>query len=224
MECRSDAADVSQRQTILIAQSALPPICTGSAPRSRLDQSIEADQMSPMTPQDVLPDLLRPGLDLVVCGTAPGKRSADAGVYYADRSNRFWKTLVTIGLTPRLLADQEYRSLLEFGIGLTDLAKRASGQDHDLQESDYDIAGFRRKIEKVQPRVLLFNGKTAASKYFGVPIRRLQYGVSEQRISETLVYVATATSGANGHWQLKPWQDCARFVLNASGGQALLRR
>jgi TDG/mug DNA glycosylase family protein len=41
----------------------------------------------------VLPDLLRPGLRIVFCGTAAGTVSAARGVYYAHPQNRFWSAL-----------------------------------------------------------------------------------------------------------------------------------
>ncbi|HEU5143069.1 MAG TPA: uracil-DNA glycosylase family protein [Solirubrobacterales bacterium] len=51
----------------------------------------------------VLPDLVRPGLRVVFCGTAAGTASARAGAYYAGPGNRFWETLRVTGLTPVLL-------------------------------------------------------------------------------------------------------------------------
>ncbi|HET6586644.1 MAG TPA: mismatch-specific DNA-glycosylase, partial [Oleiagrimonas sp.] len=46
-----------------------------------------------MLPDDrpVLPDLLRAGLGLVFCGTAPSRRSAAEGAYYAHPGNYFWR-------------------------------------------------------------------------------------------------------------------------------------
>ena len=77
----------------------------------------------------ILPDLLRPGLRLVFCGTAAGSVSAMRGHYYAHPQNRFWGILHEVGLTPRLLAPAEYPLLLDWGVGLTDLAKYVSGMD-----------------------------------------------------------------------------------------------
>ena len=111
---------------------------------------------------DKLPDLLRPGLDLVICGAAAGRRSAEVGAYYAGPGNRFWRTLHETGLTPRLLAPEAFRSLPDFGIGLTDLAKTASGSDAEIPRSAWDAGGLRRKIEAAGPRTLAFNGKNAA--------------------------------------------------------------
>ena len=74
-----------------------------------------------MDPNTKLEDLLSPGLDLVVCGTAASPVSAERGQYYAGPGNRFWSVLEETGLTPRRLQPSEYRSLLELGIGLTDV-------------------------------------------------------------------------------------------------------
>ncbi len=48
----------------------------------------------------MLEDLLAPGLALVVCGSAAGRRSAQLGHYYAGPGNKFWRTLARVGLTP----------------------------------------------------------------------------------------------------------------------------
>jgi len=63
-----------------------------------------------MTPH-VLPDMLRPGLRLVICGSAAGAVSATHGAYYAGPGNRFWRTLFEVGLTPRRLEPHEFRDL-----------------------------------------------------------------------------------------------------------------
>jgi len=47
--------------------------------------------------------------------------------YYARPGNQFWNVFYEIGLTPRRLQPQEYVTLTEFGIGLTDLVKVTSG-------------------------------------------------------------------------------------------------
>ncbi len=79
-----------------------------------------------------LPDVLVPGLDVVFVGTAPSRRSAAVGAYYAHPGNRFWQTLFETGITPRLYEPHEYPQLIHLGIGFTDMAKRASGMDHEL--------------------------------------------------------------------------------------------
>ena len=49
-------------------------------------------------PINTLPDLLRPGLDLVFVGINPGSYSAAKGHYYARPGNLFWWALSESGL------------------------------------------------------------------------------------------------------------------------------
>ena len=159
----------------------------------------------------VLPDILPPGLDLAVCGAAAGRRSAEVGAYYAGSGNRFWRILHETGLTPRLLEPEEFRLLPEFGIGLTDLAKTASGADSGIPRSAWDADGLRRRIEAAQPRMLAFNGKNAAQRLIGA--NRVGYGLREERIGGTAVCLLPSTSGAaSGYWDPEPWQELARLV------------
>ena len=62
----------------------------------------------------VIPDLIRPGLRIVFCGTALGAASARAGAYYAGPGNKFWPTLHEVGLTPAGIAVRA-RALVEAG-------------------------------------------------------------------------------------------------------------
>ena len=164
-----------------------------------------------MSSRWVLPDLLGPGLDLVLCGMAAGSRSASAGKYYADARNRFWRILEETGLTSRRLAPEEFASLAEFKIGLTDLAKFTSGADSGLSRTDLDILGFREKMLMMRPRVLAFNGKKAAKA--ALEQRSVKFGCQNDRISETIVYVLPSTSGAaNRYWDPGHWHACAQLV------------
>ena len=93
------------------------------------------------------------------CGTAAGERSAQRGCYYAGSGNRFWKTLAEVGLTPRPLRSDEFRELPNYGLGLTDLAKKVCGADSTIRSSDFDLEGFRRRLMEAAPRFVAFNGK-----------------------------------------------------------------
>lgn len=158
----------------------------------------------------VLPDLLRAGLDVVICGSAAGRRSAEVGAYYAGPGNKFWRILAETGLTPRRLAPEEFVILPDFGIGLTDLAKRYSGPDAGLRAGDDDVAALRAKIEATRPRVLAFNGKRAAARVLGSAI---VHGRSETRIGETVLFALPSTAGlASRWWDPAPWHDLARVV------------
>ena len=78
-------------------------------------------------------------LDLVIVGTGPGRASAKRRHYYAGPGNRFWHMLHEVGLTPIELRPGHYAKLLDYGIGLTDLAKGACG----ARARDYSEYGQR---------------------------------------------------------------------------------
>ena len=154
---------------------------------------------------DILPDILAPGIKLVVCGSAAGTRSAELGAYYAGPGNRFWGMLHRVGLTPVIIAPAEFRTILDYNIGLTDIVKTAFGPDSGLRPTDFDRENLRRRIETFQPRILAFNGKRSASVFFGKPV---SYGHQLNRnIGVTEIYVAPSTSGAaRGFWDEGYWR------------------
>jgi TDG/mug DNA glycosylase family protein len=156
----------------------------------------------------ILPDLLRPGLALVFCGTAAGERSAREGAYYAHPGNLFWQALYEAGITPGRLVPADFPRLLALDIGLTDLAKRHSGNDADLPRDAFDAAALAAKIERCQPCLLAFTSKTAARAALGRAITA--YGVQPERIGATEIHALPSPSGqARGHWDLGPWRRLA---------------
>lgn len=158
----------------------------------------------------VLPDVLAPGLRLVVCGSAAGRVSAARGCYYAGPGNKFWRTLAAVGLTGELLAPAAFARVLEFRIGLTDLVQDQSGGDHEIDFARAGRDGLRAKIVRFQPAVLCFNGKRAAQEFFG---ERVGTGAQDAVIGATRLFVAPSTSGAAAaSWSLGVWQDLADFV------------
>ncbi|HEY9133599.1 MAG TPA: mismatch-specific DNA-glycosylase [Dyella sp.] len=170
-----------------------------------------------MSELSILPDILEHGLSLVFCGTAPSKRSAAAGAYYAHPGNRFWSALHEAGLTPRRLAPDEFRLLPSFGMGLTDLAKRHAGNDDELPRDAFDATALIAKIEHWQPRILAFTSKAAARGALG---KDCGYGWCEHRIGNTRLFVLPSPSGqARGHWDIAPWRLLAA-QRGFSGGAA----
>lgn len=167
----------------------------------------------PSTPlPSILPDVLQPGLRLVFCGTAAGKRSAAEGAYYAHPGNMFWRALFQSGLTPRLLAPAEFPLLPQFGIGLTDVAKRHAGNDDELPRDAFDVPGLLARIQAHAPGILAFTSKHAARAVLREP---LNYGLQPARLGQTRVWVLPSPSGqARGHWQLEPWLALARLLAH----------
>jgi double-stranded uracil-DNA glycosylase len=156
---------------------------------------------------DVLPDLLRPDLRVVFCGTAAGTASARARAYYAGPGNRFWSVLHEIGLTPTQLTPAEFERLPEHGIGLTDICKVLHGSDQEVGTVEFDVADLEARISAVEPANLAFNGKNAAR---GALERDVDYGAQPERIGGASLWVLPSTSGAaRRYWDLGPWQELA---------------
>ena len=161
----------------------------------------------------ILPDMLAPGLRVVFCGTAAGKVSAQKRAYYAGPGNRFWPTLHEIRLTPRRLEPAEFPKVLEFGIGLTDVAKAVSGADSDLPPHGFDAESLRLKVTRFAPEALAFNGKRAANEFFG---GSASYGRQSEMVGSTVVFVLPSTSGAaRRYWDVSYWRKLAEFVLGS---------
>lgn len=173
--------------------------------------------MLPPSDEHVLPDLLQADLTLVFCGTAAGARSAAERAYYAHPGNLFWRALFSAGLTPRLLAPSEFPKLLDFGIGLTDLAKHHSGNDNQLPRDAFDVNALHAKIERYAPRLIAFTSKNAAQAALG---RRADYGLRQDRVGDSQVFVLPSPSGqARGHWQLEPWLALAARLRDVRAGR-----
>jgi TDG/mug DNA glycosylase family protein len=174
----------------------------------------------------ILPDVLEPGLRIVFCGTGAGTWSARVGAYYANPGNKFWPTLHAVGLTPRRIAPADFRAVLSFGIGLTDVAKEHVGQDTAIDLALVDALALRAKIEAQAPAILAFTSKRAASLYLGLPTGAIPYGRQETRIGATELHVLTSPSGQAGpHWSIEPWRDLAGAAppwTGQTGGTLLL--
>jgi TDG/mug DNA glycosylase family protein len=152
----------------------------------------------------MLPDLLDYNLKLVFCGTAAGEKSAQIQAYYAGQGNKFWDTLFRVGLTDKKLTPGDYKELLNFNIGLTDLVKNKSGMDSKLVKTDFGNDILQKKIVEYKPKILCFNGKKAAKEFLQ---REVNYGIQQEVIGNTIIYVAPSTSNsANGFWDISYWQ------------------
>lgn len=158
----------------------------------------------------LVPDVLQPGLTLVLVGTAPSRISAAQRAYYANPTNKFWRTLHEVGLTPRPLRPSEYPLLLQFGIGLTDVAKRHAGVDAALPGEAWRPAELLLKIAQYQPQIVAFTSKRGASETLGLATGKIPYGRQERPLEGAEVWVLPSTSPlGHNHFQLAPWQALA---------------
>ncbi len=168
----------------------------------------------------LVPDVLAPGLDLVLCGTAPSPASYRQRAYYANPGNGFWRTLHAVGVLPELFEPRRYPEVLRFGIGLTDLNKSEYGSDHELSADAMDRAALVLKLRRYRPAAVAFTSKNAASHFFAA--RTLAYGRQNQAVIDALddrvlsqiaYFVLASPSGrARSWWTIEPWQQMAAFV------------
>ena len=164
--------------------------------------------------EPIVEDVLAPGLEVVFCGTAPSAASAARRAYYAHPGNRFWRILHEAGFTPRRLDPEEFRKLPDFGIGLTDVVKHASGQDADLSPADFDPATLHAKIERAAPKRIAFTSKRAALE--GAGLRAAAYGPQGEHFAGAEIWVLPSTSGlAVKFWDERPWHALAATLSHA---------
>jgi TDG/mug DNA glycosylase family protein len=137
----------------------------------------------------------------VFCGTAAGTESARRGCYYAHPQNKFWRALHEVGLTDRRVDCSEFAILPQFGIGLTDIAKTASGMDKELPIDALGRAAcaeMEAKVRAFAPAILAFTSLTAGRRFL-----RRDAGFGEQRetIGATRIWLLPSPSpAANWNW------------------------
>ena len=142
----------------------------------------------------MLPDYLKPGLDVVFVGLNPSLKSAAVGHYYAGPGNQFWPFLAEAGFTDRLLRPDEDAEVLAYGIGLTDFVKRATRGVNDLKDQEFGngLDSLIAKIARFSPKFVCFNGKSG----YQAAVGKCDYGLQADDWSGTRLYVAPSTSGA----------------------------
>ena len=179
-----------------------------------------------------LPDYLAPGLDLVFVGINPGLYSARQGHYFARSTNRFWPAFtasrlsrgIRDGLSVERLAPEDDGALLRFGIGFTDVVKRASGNAAELDPADFALWAPRllKKLGRIAPRVACFHGLTAYRPFLalalGIDDRRPVLGPQPELVGSTRLFVVPNPSPANAHFTLADqtaWYDRLADFLDA---------
>ena len=105
-------------------------------------------------------DLLRLDLRLLFCGYNPSLRSSASGRHYAHPGNRFWRVLQEAGITDRLYAPEEDETLLERGIGFTNLCPRPTRQADELSREEVRAGAheLRANLERFHPAAVAYTG------------------------------------------------------------------
>ena len=146
-----------------------------------------------------LPDYVRPGLRLLLCGLNPSLRAADAGVGFVSPSNRFWPAALAAGMVTR--AREPWHAVREHGVGFTDLVKRASPSAAEVRADEYrdGYARVSRLVEWLQPNVVCFVG---LSGWRAAVDRHAVAGWQAHEVGDRPTYVMPNPSGLNAHAQV----------------------
>jgi double-stranded uracil-DNA glycosylase len=147
-----------------------------------------------------IPDVSAPGLQVLFAGINPGLYSAATGHHFARPGNRFWPALHRSGFTPRQLRPDEQDLLLALGLGITNIAARATARAAELSPAELRAGAglLTGKLGQLTPRWLAVLGVTAYRTAFGRP--DAQVGPQEAVIGPTRVWVLPNPSGLNAHY------------------------
>jgi TDG/mug DNA glycosylase family protein len=168
-----------------------------------------------------LPDTVGPGMSLLVCGLNPSLHAADAGVGFVTPGNRFWPAAIAAGLVSR---DRDpFHALDHHGLGMTDLAKRATRRADELAADEYraGLARVERMVRWLSPGAVCFVGLAG----FRVAVdRKAQPGPQSRTLGGRPVYVMPSTSGLNTHSRLDDLTDHLRGALALATERRATRR
>jgi len=150
----------------------------------------------------VVPDLVRPGLAVLLCGINPSLWSGAVGLHFATPGNRLWPALHASGWTDRRLAPHETGEVLSAGLGITNLVMRATARadelhDDELRESLPRLAAL---AEQHRPRWVAFLGLSSYRVATGE--RKAAVGPQDRTIGPSRVWLLPNPSGLNASWQL----------------------
>jgi TDG/mug DNA glycosylase family protein len=154
-----------------------------------------------------LPDIVGPGMQLLICGLNPSVYSAETLVGFGRPGNRFWPAALGAGLVS---VDRDPgHALTHHGVGMTDLVKRATPRADQLTADEYraGLARVERLCAWLRPRAVCFVG-LAGWRAAADP--KASAGWQERSLGPSAVYVMPSTSGLNAHARLEDLTDHLR--------------
>jgi TDG/mug DNA glycosylase family protein len=160
-----------------------------------------------------LPDVVGPGMTLLVSGLNPSLYAADAGVAYGRPGNRFWPAALAAGI---VTADrQPWDALAHHGVGFTDLVKRASVGAAELTPAEFrhGLVRLEHLCGLLRPAAIAFCGITGWRAATGD--KHATLGWQPRTVGGTPAYVLPNPSGLNAHTNVA---DLAAHLRAAAAG------
>jgi double-stranded uracil-DNA glycosylase len=149
----------------------------------------------------VIPDLVGPGMRVLLVGINPSLYSGWSGRHFARPGNRLWRTLHEAGWTDRVLHPSETAAILDAGLGITNLVARATARADELsaEEMRAGVEPLRRLVRRARPAYVAFLGVTAYRVAFGRA--KAVVGRQDELFEGAAVWVLPNPSGLNAHYQ-----------------------
>jgi TDG/mug DNA glycosylase family protein len=171
---------------------------------------------------DVLPSAGEPFRVLFI-GINPGLYSAATGWHFARPGNRFWPALHASGFTPRQLKPSEQEELTRYGLGITNIAPRATAQAAELSPAELREGGQRLEslVAARRPSYAAILGVTAYRTAFARP--KALIGPQPDLLGTARLWVLPNPSGLNASWQPPRLAAAFRELKAAVGNQGAER-
>lgn len=155
-----------------------------------------------------VPDLVpAPGdpVRLLFVGINPGLWTAAVQTHFAHPGNRFYPALLEAGIIGRRvdpaagMTEDDREHLRRRGIGITNIARRATARADELSTSELREGGLRlrRTVTELAPQVVAVAGITAYRTAFGD--RRATAGRQDEPFEGAALWVVPNPSGLNAH-------------------------
>lgn len=158
-----------------------------------------------------VPDLIGPGLKLLFVGINPGLWTAAVQTHFAHPGNRFYPAIAKAGITgyeiDRVngMNDADRAHMVERGIGITNLVRRATVRASELSREELREGGERltRFVAEHRPKVVAIAGITAYRDAFNerkaTPGRQPDSLDLAGRWGDAALWVVPNPSGLNAH-------------------------
>jgi TDG/mug DNA glycosylase family protein len=171
----------------------------------------------------VVPDLVGPDVRLLFVGINPGLWTAATQTHFAHPVNRFYPALLTAGIIERRIdpaagmTDDDREHLLARGIGITNLAPRATARADELTSDELKTGGERLRtlVEDLRPRVVAVAGITAYRQAFGD--RKALAGRQPEPLAGAELWVVPNPSGLNAHHTVATLAEAYAEPARAAG-------
>ncbi len=150
-------------------------------------------------------DLVGPGLKLLFVGINPGLWTAATKTHFAYPGNRFYPALELAGIIERTIdrgvgmSDDDRAHLLERGLGITNVAHRATARASELSADELRDGGeqLRAFVRRHAPAVVAVAGVTAYRTAFGEP--KAVMGEHPDGFEGARLWIVPNPSGLNAH-------------------------